>query len=121
MVGCGSKVRLAKSQRTPDEVQGMARIVDQKTKVATDANGVERIAQSKVQAQVVGQPEIGTIDVSKDAVNEAKASGKVETKERTAYIVLPESDVAQFVKNTERLQAILKDPDLGKAVQQKGK
>ena len=63
-----------------------------------------RLAQQDVRVNVVGDGKVG----------------RFETVNAAAYIVIHEQDMAQFVKNTKRLQLLLKDKDISNIVKEKG-
>lgn len=63
-----------------------------------------RLAQQEVKVNVVGDDKVGHF----------------ETVNAAAYIVIHEQDAAQFVRNTKRLQSLLKDADIAKLVKNKG-
>lgn len=102
------------------ETRGLARIVEQETRTTVDDDGVERLAQDTTKAQVVGDATVRKLEIPKDGVEAAKDAGKPEKRRRLGYIVVPEADAAQLVRNTDRLSKILNDPELAKLVKEKG-
>jgi hypothetical protein len=67
------------------------------TRCPEELTGYMRLAQDKVKVQVIGAKDIGDFN----------ASEKSPTyKNLSAYIVLHEQDVAQFIKNTQELNAL---------------
>ncbi len=63
-----------------------------------------RLAQQEVEVNVIGDDKVG----------------RFETVNAAAYIIIHEQDAAQFVRNTKRLQSLLKDADIAKLVKDKG-
>lgn len=101
------EVQYARATRLPEECKGFMRLVDGKVTVA------------------IIQSEGGVGDVSTFETGEPKAvhvlvNGKLTKVECSAYLVVHEQDVAQFVRNTQRLQALLKNTDVAKLAKEHG-
>ena len=113
-------MRLVSPEQTPEEIQGLPRVVDAEVKLVIGADGVERLAQEKVHVQVVGDQDVGTLETPGEAVRQAKEAGPVVKRERVGRIIIHEAHVAKLIRNTKRLQAILDEPETAALVQKKG-
>lgn len=85
------------------------------TKLPEELNGFMRLAQDKVTVNIIGTPDIAIFNGW-----DKTRSDKPEERNLSAYIVMHEQDVGQFVKNTRKLQAIQNDPEIAALIQAKG-
>jgi predicted NUDIX family phosphoesterase len=81
-----------------------------------EIKGFMRLVQTKVKVQVIGQDSVGEFDASEKTTMERKP----EYKNLSAYIVLHEQDVAQFVRNTDLLGKLAEDPEIRALAVKKG-
>ena len=63
------------------------------TRLPEEANGFMRLVQDQVEVNVIGQDGIGTFT----------------PVDPGGYVLIHEGDLAQFVRNTKRLQELLKE------------
>lgn len=91
-------------------------IVARATKMPEEIKGFMRLVQTKVKVQVIGQDSVGEFDASEKTTMERKP----EYKNLSAYIVLHEQDVAQFVRNTDLLNKLAEDPEIRALAVKKG-
>jgi hypothetical protein len=101
------EVQYARATKLPEECKGFMRLVDGKVTVAIISS---EGGAGDVSAFDTGEPkEVNTL-----------VNGKKTVVECSAYLVVHEQDVAQFVRNTQRLQALLKNPDIAKLAKDNG-
>jgi hypothetical protein len=85
------------------------------TKLPDELTGYMRLAESKVKVNVIGTPAVGAFDAS-----ERTKSSKPEERSLSAWLVLHEQDVAQFVRNTQQLLRLRQDPAVAALLKAKG-
>jgi hypothetical protein len=102
----GDRLKLVRTQHPPEEAQGFAQVVE--------AKGVK--------AAILGAKEspVGDVDMGPKKKYPVLVDGKIKEIDATGMLLLWMEDVAAFVKNTNRLSLILKDPDLAKLIKEKG-
>jgi hypothetical protein len=84
-------------------------------KMPEEIGGCMRLVQGTVKVNVIGTEKIGEFKVPGAEVKQAGV-----TVEAPGYIIVHERDLATLLRNTARLNKILKDPDTSKAVKDKG-
>jgi len=98
-------VQYARATKLPEECNGFMRLVDGKVTVA--------IIDTKTESAV------STFDTGEKKPIPVLVNGKLTKVECSAYLVVHEQDVAQFVRNTQRLQRILNEPDVASKIKEK--
>lgn len=75
----------------------------------------------EVKAAIIGGSEpVGDVSMGPKKEYPVWLNGKLEKVNATGMLLLWIDDVSAFVKNTKRLNAILKDPELSKLIKEKG-
>lgn len=99
-------VQYARATKLPEECQGFMRLVDGKVTVAIiDTKNAETT--------------VSTFDTGEKKPVPVLVNGKLTKVECSAYLIVHEQDVAQFVRNTQRLQRILNDSDVAAKIKEK--
>jgi hypothetical protein len=101
------EVQYARATKLPEECKGFMRLVDGKVTVA-------------IISSEGGAGDVSAFDTGQIKPVDVLVNGKLTHVECSAYLVVHEQDVAQFVRNTQRLQALLKNPDIAKLAKEGG-
>lgn len=127
-----TRVEVARATKLPEEVKGFMRLMQ--SEVTVNVVGSEEIGIFEAKAKSSKgstllqlleklkddprvKPFLSELGGEKFVVEVVKEERK--KVEATAYIVLHEQDVAQFVRNTKKLKALLSDPEIAKIVSDK--
>jgi hypothetical protein len=93
ITGCKETVYIARATRMPEETVGFARLIEPQVGVSRlQDEKFLRLNQKTVRVNVQGDKTIAAF----------------KAVDPSAYLLVHEGDMAQFVKNTARLQALLR-------------
>lgn len=101
------KIVIARAVQTPEETKGFVQVIDAK----------------EVRGVVLGGSEpapVGDLSVGDKKEYPVWLNGKIEKINASGMLLLWMEDVAALVRNTKRMNAILKDPEISKLIKEKG-